>query len=1030
MRIIMYIYRETKGMETPKVSVIIPVHNTEAYLRSCLESIVKQTYHNLEIITVDDKSPDNSINILTEYQQRDKRIIIVRHKENKGLFHARISGIKKATGEYVCFVDSDDEISPDWIRLLVTEATREKADIVVGNTVNVENGWKHYFNNSINFTKFKRPIEKKDILKKFFEQKGACYHWHTVWNKLYGISLWKKALPFLEKQTQHLVMTEDIAFSVVLFYFAQKMVFKNCDCYFYYKRKGASTDRTKDTKKLIATIFDVGKVFDFLENFLKNEVKDEQYLVGLYDLKDKYYRIWCHTIIEDFAENKELQEVIKTIFKKKELENTKPEDFYFYQVATEWNDNYENIKKMIINPRYHIISFDIFDTLIVRPLWEPADLFIIMSKQAADLLKLTNPSQFCNMRKNAEDEARSRAKGSEDILLDDIYDCMGDLYNIDNDACKKLCQLEIRLEKKYCYRRESGVELFELAKAIGKKVILTSDMYLPVKAVEEILNGLGIKGYDKIYLSSDIGLLKATGNLFRYVYKTEGIEPNKILHIGDNWKTDIEVAKDIGFESVFFAKAKDIMMNKIENIPVGNFLAPFMEYNHSWQRTSLAIKDFPIRTLLAMVANKFFDKPNYSFQKESDYNGDMYLIGYYNLGFFLLGVAKWLQKRLYEKGSDDIKFLARDGYMPKMAFDKISAIDKRYSNIKSEYFYASRKSLMPYSMKSKLDFYSIATYINLTAHSPNTVLKLLRNVIPPVDELQFERYRKEGISMDKRFSNFSEFRRFIDKLLKISYDEQFYHKQVDKLKKYYQQNFSEKTTVFDLGYSGKLPAIINMLCEKRIDTFFIHNAAGADKIAHDCNFSIENFIDFTPAISGVVIEYFLSSVSGSCIGYKLDKDMVTPIVEETSMKYEQLYPILSIQEGARDFIDDFVKYFSEIPEMFTFNNFEIFAPMLYYLCGAKSFDIYFFNYTMLEDELYGGKKEIAFLEIYDYYFRTSNLNNTNNQVQNNPIIIYRDNFALPENWSKLKKAIFYFFFNNKLFWKKLKIWREVKKTAK
>ena len=1015
-------------MPTPKVSVIIPCYKTEQYLANCLDSVINQTYKNLEIIVVDDSSPDNSSSILETYKQRDNRIVILRHEQNQGLFQVRLTGIKHATGDYVCFVDSDDEISIDWIRLLVTEALKEAADIVVGNTVNVEDDWKHYFNNSINFTKFKKPLENNEILSKFFEQKGACYHWHTVWNKLYSIGLWRTALPYLEKQTKHLVMTEDIAFTVVLFYFANKLVFKDCDCYFYYKRKGASTDRANNETKLISTLFDVGTVFDFLESFLTSVTDNAELLQGLNDLKDKYFRIWCHTVIEDFPNNKEVQKIILSIFKKTVLENTKPDDFYFYQVTTEWNDNYENIKKMIVNPRYPIISFDIFDTLIIRPLWTPNDIYTIMSKPAADLLKIKSAAQFCEMRKNAENIARSKSNGKEDILIDDIYRCFADIYSIENEICDQLCKLEIELEKRYCYRRESGIELFEMAKSIGKRVVLTSDMYLSKNTIIEILSGLGIVDYDDLYLSSDIGLLKSTGNLFRYVYKKEGIEPNKIIHIGDNWSTDIDAARSIGFEAVFFAKTKDIFSNQIANIPVGNFMAPYAEYNNSWQKTSLALNDFPIRSLLAMVANKFFDRPNYSFQKESDYNGDMFFIGYYTLGFFLLGLTKWLQQRLSDKKCTDIKFLARDGFMPKMAFDKLSSIDPRYANIRSDYFYASRKALMPYSMNSKRDFYSIATYINLYAHTPLTVLKLLKNVIPTVDDIQIGQYKTEGIVLERKFTSFNDFCKFIDKFLQISFDENYYNAKVAAVKKFYKENFSDNTAVFDLGYSGKLPQIINSLCDKRIDTFFVHNAAGANKIAMDNNFKIENFLDFSPAISGVVLEYFLSSISGSCIGYNENNGKITPIIEDSDIDYETRYPITTIQDGAREFIDDFIKYYSDITQMFEFNNFEVFAPMLYYLCGAKKFDIYFFNYTMLEDELYGGKTAISFLEIYDYYFKSSHLNEES-VVQNNPVsIVYKNVFALPNNWSKLKKAIYYFLFENKTFWQKYKKWKEVRKA--
>ena len=86
-----------------------------------------------------------------------------------------------------------------------------------------------------------------------------------------------------------------------------------------------------------------------------------------------------------------------------------------------------------------------------------------------------------------------------------------------------------------------------------------------------------------------------------------------------------------------------------------------------------------------------------------------------------------------------------------------------------------------------------------------------------------------------------------------------YKQKKESVRKYYKENFEGNVAVFDVGYSGKLPHIINELCEKRVDTFFIHSSAGAFKIAVENGFEIHDFLDFTPAVSGVVMEYFLSS---------------------------------------------------------------------------------------------------------------------------------------------------------------------------
>ena len=90
-----------------KISIIVPIYNCEKYLKRCLESIINQTYNNLEIILLNDGSSDNSLKIIKEYKKKDNRIIVI-DKKNTGVSDTRNIGIQKASGKYICFCDSDD----------------------------------------------------------------------------------------------------------------------------------------------------------------------------------------------------------------------------------------------------------------------------------------------------------------------------------------------------------------------------------------------------------------------------------------------------------------------------------------------------------------------------------------------------------------------------------------------------------------------------------------------------------------------------------------------------------------------------------------------------------------------------------------------------------------------------------------------------------------------------------------------------------------------------------------------------------
>lgn len=113
----------------PILSVIIPIYNSEKYLKRCLESVICQSLSDLEVICVDDGSVDSSLQIIEEYERKDSRIKVI-HKENGGLVSARKTGLSIATGEYIGYVDSDDWIDPNMYEVLYTYAARYKVDLV------------------------------------------------------------------------------------------------------------------------------------------------------------------------------------------------------------------------------------------------------------------------------------------------------------------------------------------------------------------------------------------------------------------------------------------------------------------------------------------------------------------------------------------------------------------------------------------------------------------------------------------------------------------------------------------------------------------------------------------------------------------------------------------------------------------------------------------------------------------------------------------------------------------------------------
>lgn len=175
----------------PKISVIVPIYNVEKYIKRCVDSVLNQTYKNLEVILVDDGSPDQCGKIADNYQSNDNRIKSV-HKSNGGLSDARNYGMKYATGEYVLFVDSDDWLKEEMIETLIKLLLEHKADIV-------QSGFYYAYDNYLLYddrcyAEDMKPVElsKEELMKELVINEKVK---NFAWGKLYKIDLIKD-IPF------------------------------------------------------------------------------------------------------------------------------------------------------------------------------------------------------------------------------------------------------------------------------------------------------------------------------------------------------------------------------------------------------------------------------------------------------------------------------------------------------------------------------------------------------------------------------------------------------------------------------------------------------------------------------------------------------------------------------------------------------------------------------------------------------------------------------------------------------------------
>ena len=175
-------------MNNPKVSVIIPVYNVEKYLRQCLDSICNQTFKNIEIIIVNDCSPDNSLQIIKEYQQKDDRIVLVDLKQNGGLANARNTGIKNSKCKYITFVDSDDWVSKDYIEVLYNGIEKFNCDFIGAELYSYNDQTSKLYIGLPYCNVYDKPIIDEKIKKAILPKINFSRVWATIYKKDFLIS--------------------------------------------------------------------------------------------------------------------------------------------------------------------------------------------------------------------------------------------------------------------------------------------------------------------------------------------------------------------------------------------------------------------------------------------------------------------------------------------------------------------------------------------------------------------------------------------------------------------------------------------------------------------------------------------------------------------------------------------------------------------------------------------------------------------------------------------------------------------------
>lgn len=491
-----------------------------------------------------------------------------------------------------------------------------------------------------------------------------------------------------------------------------------------------------------------------------------------------------------------------------------------------------------ISNKYKYVSFDVFDTLIVRDVLSPIDVFKIVeiNLKQKGISKIDN---FVEKRILAQKKAIAQNNDSEEISLYHIYS------NIPFDSKEernKVYQEEINAENLVCKPNPELVNILPKLKEDGKKIIITSDMYLGKDVIAQILERFNIP-YDFLFVSSNIGLRKSSGRLFKYILSSLRINKNEIIHIGDNFKSDYIAPKIVGISAIRYKRNKPLYIDSIKDI-----------------------HNLSSNIIQAVKING------------SGAHSDYYQIGYNYLGPLLVGFCHWLVSEMKHENMENPWFLARDGYIMQKAFKIL------YPSYTSDYVYVSRRSLtVPRLSKAKSwrDIINTVGYIKRNETWKDLLHKLgfyeNETFSDKLKELYGENVSKEELLSGKYDNVLTS---LIPTIYKIAEEENYEVKQyLDRLSK------NSVIPLVDIGWYGTIQKSMRTLItsDKRIKGYYlgILEKEGYENIeakGYIYDYHSHNNVFDEKLIYGFngLIESFFTANHGSCKNYKEG----SPILEE------------------------------------------------------------------------------------------------------------------------------------------------------
>lgn len=544
------------------------------------------------------------------------------------------------------------------------------------------------------------------------------------------------------------------------------------------------------------------------------------------------------------------------------------------------------------------VSFDVFDTLIFRPFSSPKDLFALVGD------RLGYPD-YRQLRADAERLARKRKSYTSDVTLEEICLCLEEMTGI---PVKESMDAELEAELEYCFANPFMKKVWECVLHKGRRIVVTTDMYLSSEFIGRLLDKNGFKGYEKIFVSSEHGCGKYNGGLFDIVSKYLGCSCS---HIGDNIAADINNASTHGFDTIYYPNVN----------AKGNGVRPS-------EMSSLVGSAY-----CGIVNARLYSGERFS---------DMYEYGYKVGGLLVLGYCTFIHRQAEIMHADKVLFLSRDGFILKQVYDRL------YPQSPTEYVYWSRAAAAKLgAYRFRYDYFR--RFILHKHGGEYTVGEILsamglsdmKTSLSPNERMTGEKADMLISELTKRFEEVTAHYEGMNRAAKKCFAKML--------------SGCKNALTVDCGWAGSGNIILNELVENKWelgctltglvagtntrnqpDYAYSDTFLQSGRLIPYCFSPMHNrdiySMHFPAADHNVFFELLFGAASPSFLGYEEDGDGYKLIFDSETENEET---VKEIHRGELDFISDYLRCFKQDSIMYRISGADAYAPFMNMVIGNE-----------------------------------------------------------------------------------------------